>query len=215
MNAVRQGLRAETLVLAWEDENEFEDIQIQLIAEYGPIGMVENMLVERICLAFWRLRRASKFETSIFAIADIEANGQFLKELRSLNYTLEVITNCIDARNRARSENSAEDNVTYIESLFPKVSDEQVDRESEKYLTVPVQVYKLATASDDVICKLHRYETSILRELYRAISELERIQDRRERDATKGNPKVELDGEVNALRKSGSNVQRLPVKGTD
>jgi hypothetical protein len=71
-NAVRHGLTAETVIAALEDAEDYEAFQAAVIADYDAETAVERELVLRLASVFWRLRRATGIETSLFesAIAD-------------------------------------------------------------------------------------------------------------------------------------------------
>ncbi len=67
LNAVRHGLRAEEILIAGEEQDSLEELGERLRAELQPVGELENLLVDRIVAAYWRLRRAGRVESGIFA----------------------------------------------------------------------------------------------------------------------------------------------------
>lgn len=67
-NALRHGLAAATIVPAMEDKQEFEQFEAAIRDDYQPISAVEYELVSRLISLFWRLRRSTLIETSLFQL---------------------------------------------------------------------------------------------------------------------------------------------------
>ena len=65
-NARKHGLLSQEMLLPGEDETAFKELGESLREELQPVGELENLLVERIIAAHWRLRRISRAETGIF-----------------------------------------------------------------------------------------------------------------------------------------------------
>ncbi len=61
-NAFSHGLTSASLVLPWEDENEFDSLLDQLVAEHRPATATEGILVREIAEQYWRLQRARNHE---------------------------------------------------------------------------------------------------------------------------------------------------------
>ncbi len=105
-NAVKHGLTARDVVVAPEDQEEFEALQASLYGELQPQGTLELLLFNQALAACWRLRRISRIEAGLAGagrdpladgvldktlarLARYEANAQrsfyrALKELREL-----------------------------------------------------------------------------------------------------------------------------------
>jgi hypothetical protein len=66
-NAVKHGLLAEQVVIHGEDPAEFDLYREGMLAELGPQGAVEEMLAERAVSLAWRLRRAERLQSAVFA----------------------------------------------------------------------------------------------------------------------------------------------------
>jgi hypothetical protein len=66
LNAVQHGLLAEEILLPGEDEDALRKLGERLRTELQPVGELENMLVDRIISAHWRLRRLGRVEAGIF-----------------------------------------------------------------------------------------------------------------------------------------------------
>jgi hypothetical protein len=67
-NALKHGLRAEKyVVLPEEDADEFGELEAALIEELAPVGVLQTVLARRVAVAAWRLARADRIETELFA----------------------------------------------------------------------------------------------------------------------------------------------------
>jgi hypothetical protein len=65
-NALKHGLLAKEAVITAgdgaENEEEFSVLLQDLKTQLAPVGSLEDMLVEKIAVAYWRLRRAYRYE---------------------------------------------------------------------------------------------------------------------------------------------------------
>lgn len=66
-NAAKHGLLAEQVVIKGEDPAEFEAYRDRMLEELAPAGAVETMLAERAVGLAWRLRRAERLQSAVFA----------------------------------------------------------------------------------------------------------------------------------------------------
>src|SRR4028119_2184247 len=67
LNANKHGLRSQEVLLPGEDGEALKDLDENLRAELQPVGEMENLLVDGIIAAHWRLRRLRRVEAGIFA----------------------------------------------------------------------------------------------------------------------------------------------------
>ena len=75
-NALKHGLRAEKhVVLAHEDAAEFAALEAAMIDELAPVGALQAVLARRVAVAAWRLARADRLETELFAERTYDAAG--------------------------------------------------------------------------------------------------------------------------------------------
>lgn len=85
-NAIKHGLLAQAAVITngegKESEQEFEALYLQLVSELDPCGVLELMLVEKIAICHWRLRRALRCEV-----------GSIRRQLDTLSYDREKSRN--------------------------------------------------------------------------------------------------------------------------
>tara|TARA_B100000315_G_scaffold80326_1_gene73577 strand:+ start:659 stop:1465 length:807 start_codon:yes stop_codon:yes gene_type:complete len=89
LNALKHGLLSQEIMLPGESEKALTELQQQLETDFKPVGPVERQLVVRIAALFWRLLRAGRAETEIFAFNMLnikldKAKAQFedLQEIR-------------------------------------------------------------------------------------------------------------------------------------
>ncbi len=74
-NARKHGILTSALLvtrgMGWEDEDEFKDLLAGLRENLSPIGMLEELLVEKIAICCWRQRRALECEARLFQRQDL------------------------------------------------------------------------------------------------------------------------------------------------
>ncbi len=75
LNALKHGLLSRETLLPGEDEEALRELGKRLRDELQPVGELENLLVDRIISAYWRLRRLGRVEAGIFA-SELYGNGQ-------------------------------------------------------------------------------------------------------------------------------------------
>lgn len=98
-NAVKHGLSSPFLVLAHEDQDEFNELVECLTAEHQPANPHQAFLVDQLVIAHWQLARAQRLQTKAFDqlasgafdIADTDARivGQMFKSNPNVLTTLQ------------------------------------------------------------------------------------------------------------------------------
>jgi hypothetical protein len=168
LNALKQGLLSQEVLLPWEDAEAFRELEASLRAELQPVGVLENILVDRIIAAYWRLRRAGQVETDIFA-------GGFYEELaeRAEREADGYKRSSLDDLIAAGDETTITDKKKHEEAL----SRARQMRSAQETETVTLgRTFVRDADGANAFSKLSRYETNIDRKLYRALHELERLQ---------------------------------------
>ena len=66
-NALKHGILSQEVLLPNEDKSALEDLSEKLRADLQPVGAMEDLPLERITAAAWRLRRLGRVEAGIFA----------------------------------------------------------------------------------------------------------------------------------------------------
>src|SRR3989304_164128 len=79
-NALKHGILAREVVITAgdgaEDSSEYHRLQAALVADLAPVGEMELLLVEKIAVNYWRLRRVVGYETGRIR----RLLGQFMEE---------------------------------------------------------------------------------------------------------------------------------------
>jgi hypothetical protein len=151
---------------------DLEALHWRLKEEFAPVGEVELMLVDRVSELRWRLRRAARVETGLYTVfrEEVEAREQ------------------LDAQRSSTGDPQAPDwvirKIRGVSSNGDKLDDEAIpeaDGESntEQSLRLLGQAFLHDAGSTDAFGKLSRYQTTIERSFYRALRELERVQQAR------------------------------------
>ena len=187
LNALRHGLLARDVVLPGEDADAFEDLWNQVRANFSPVGPIEELLVDRIVNAMWRLQRLARAETALFhwRVHELKANRlakqvcsyekTFLDGLSGLSFSAPEIT---DKASHAEAT-EALGQATYERDRDEVLLGRALDADAKE---------------GDTFAKLARYETSLERSLFRTLYELRQIQDkRRNRPTTRISDAITLD----------------------
>jgi hypothetical protein len=69
LNALKHGLTAAQIIVFDESAEDLENFHQGLIADWLPMGALEEQLVERIAICAWRLRRVYRIEARLFSAA--------------------------------------------------------------------------------------------------------------------------------------------------
>ena len=80
LNALRHGLRSEEILLPGEDGEALRELDEYLRAELQPVGELENLLIDRVVSAYWRLRRLGRVEAGIFTCLREWPRGSHTKQ---------------------------------------------------------------------------------------------------------------------------------------
>ena len=87
-NALKHGLRAlQYVVLADEDAVEFQTLEVALLDELAPEGVLQVVLARRVAVAAWRLARADRMEVELFEERRWEDAGVGMALIRDGNGT--------------------------------------------------------------------------------------------------------------------------------
>ncbi len=97
-NARKHGLTSAEIILAFEDREEFEELQAQLEADVRPQGALQQTLFDQLVASAWNLRRIRRME---YALTDSAAHYMDLIENVELTVRLDRL-----ARHQTRIERS-------------------------------------------------------------------------------------------------------------
>jgi hypothetical protein len=158
LNAVKRGLLSDQVLLPDEDEDALRELSERLRAELQPEGELENLLVDRITAATWRLRRLGRVEAGIFTFelyAELAERAQH------------------EANTYTRTESPVDD---FTDMYLPRtiITDEQKHQEATDKARKLESIRDAETATlgqtfvrdankANAFSKLSRYETTIER----------------------------------------------------
>lgn len=173
-NALKHGVLSEGAVLPTEDRSQFEELHNNLREDLKPRGALDELLVEKIATCFWRLRRVlghdfrfepdeSEDKRPVIIHIDVEDYPSPVKSIRGVD-GIPVESN--DTYTKA----NADAGTAQLQSSL--ATD---DMRTKAKTPTSVDDYK---RMDTFL----RYETTIERQLYRAIDQLERLQRQRAGD---------------------------------
>ena len=150
-NATTHGLLAQDVLLDNENEQQFEERRDAILVDLDPVGELEQVLVERIVVCDWRLRRVRHIETSVFQYEVLDHavdQAQHLTE-KSSNAAVDAMivrdTSVMDERERA--------------AALRRVEEAKAVRDRETLAVAFIG----ATRKTDTLTKLSRYEVAIER----------------------------------------------------
>jgi len=158
LNALRHVLRSEEILLRGEDEEALRELGERLRNELQPAGELENLLLDRIIAAYWRLLRLGRVETGIFAWerseelaerAEREAQGYESDEAEDLGRVLNITITDEKGHKEALSTTR-------------RMRSEQEDETATLGRTFARDAHRA-----NAFTKLSRYETAIEPQLYR------------------------------------------------
>lgn len=116
-NALKHGILArETLITsgaAPEDAGEFTHLLTSLAHDLAPEGRLEELLVQQIAIAYWRLRRVLRADSAVFARIDPTDPGRHITYFGAdIHFPAPSIPGSDDLTNILRYEGAMNQNLT-------------------------------------------------------------------------------------------------------
>jgi hypothetical protein len=171
LNAIKHGLLSQETLLPGEDEEALRELGERLRDELQPVGELENLLVDRIIAAYWRLSRLGRVEAGIFAW---ELYGEWARRARQ------------EASSYTKQEGGLGDDFDYLRPTTVITDQEkhqeatskarEMDAKQEAETATLGRTFIRDADGANAFSKLSRYETTIERGLYKALHELQRLQ---------------------------------------
>ena len=156
-NALKHGIHTRQLVItsgqSTEDAAELATLYDLFHAEFAPVGIAENLLLERLFVTYWRMRRIIHGETALFH--------------DSANDELADLVNRALALANARSE--------------ARARGEEYDPAAAPATPATAASAAPLTFNPAIIDRVTRYEGPLEKAFYRALRELLDLQARRAR----------------------------------
>ena len=177
LNALKHGLLSKEMLLPGEDEGALRELGERLRDELQPVGGLENLLVDLIVSAYWRLSRLGRVEAGIFAW---ELYGELARRAHAeaRSYTKEVSV-LDDHSDYFRPTTTITDQEKYQEAISEA---REMDAKREAATATLGRTFIRDADGANAFSKLSRYETTIERSLYKALHELQRLQAARRAD---------------------------------
>ena len=169
LNALKHGLLSQELLLPGESEAALMGLAERLMADRQPEGTLEILLVEDIIVAYWRLRRFRKVEADMFARQLYEAmHEQAQSEAKS--YESGDLTDIIESVTTITDEQKHQEALSRAQEMQVKLDAET---------TALGRAFMRDANEGNAFSKLSRYVVPIVRDFYRALHELQRLQANR------------------------------------
>ncbi len=172
LNALRHGLCSKQLILFDEKEEDFDGFLGDLIADYAPADLPEAILVERIAVTHWRLRRVWRAEAAAFTD---DAKDEIRQRARDK----------MESAVAERLEQNPPDGKPLTPDDVRTLAADVVDAAPQELIDegMAEKLAKATLASVNVwpqrLLDLSRYEAALERQLHRLILDLDRVQQRR------------------------------------
>jgi hypothetical protein len=157
-NALKHGLLARDAVLLEEDKPAFLQLLATFQAAHQPVGPLEEFLVCQMAAAQWRLARVNRIETGLIAT-------RLEQSRHSLRHTY-ADEQPFGQAQPAPGHDQAPDSDPAAADYY----------QTTRLLGLS---FHLDTCGADSFCKLCRYENTIRRAFYKALSALQSAQARR------------------------------------
>jgi hypothetical protein len=133
MNAVKHGLLAKEVVITRgdykEDERAFARLLEELRAQFQPVGVAEELEVQKIALCYWRKRRAVRYEHGA-----IRQRTGGMRKRQELNYENRFEAAARRGASLERTSYGIEYLIAYLEWVKQELRDGPVSDESQEWL---------------------------------------------------------------------------------
>jgi hypothetical protein len=201
-NALKTGFRAKSVVNTKLGElpKEFDAFLKLIRKELGPVGVIEEVITERLASICWRLRRLSKMEFSQSPEAWSKSRAVQWDEI--LRDALQTVENrqSLSPEQLAALESVPVINYSKLllydsmlkkKKLYPALGPAEPAKDLLEQLNAALRVLEdvkvpeysiVAPTQINIDLNISRYEVALSRQLYKAIGELERLQRLRKGD---------------------------------
>ncbi len=170
LNATKHGLRSQEVLLPGEDEEALKQLDENLRAELQPVAEMENLLVDGIVAAHWRLRRLRRVEAGIFAwqlYEELAERAQGEAQTYERSSMQDFVEDLYGPSTRITDEEKHQDALSKAQEMKAK-QDAETATLGRTFMRDADQA--------NAFSKLSRYETAIWQSLYKALHELQRLQ---------------------------------------
>jgi hypothetical protein len=138
--------------------------------ELQPVGELENLLIDRIVAAHWRLRRLGRVEAGIFSW---QLYGELLEQAQGEAQTYERSSIADFVETQYGPSTRITDEQKHQEALS---NAQEIKAKQDTDTATLGRTFIRDADKASAFSKLSRYETTIERSLFRALHELQRLQ---------------------------------------
>ena len=156
-NALRHGLTARRVVIEGEDPVLFDRLRDEICAEFAPRGATEELLVEQLASTLWRLRRVPLLEAGLL---DWIAHQERAKHDTPSAFDLPF-----------------QDNPRFLQ--YPRGGDRNASECGTDEVHRLGRMIETALERGDLLSKLSRYETQLMKQLARTFEQLRKLAEQR------------------------------------
>lgn len=221
-NAITHGILAHAVLpealLPYEAQADFDRLLHNLVDEWAPATTLEQLLVEQIAVAYWRLARLYRAEAGASARSRdaAELDLAFKASMRALDRSLgkspvglqreleaeqAALMGAMDNPVALRSWMAAQDPAlrTATDHAIRRAAQDRLAELETQLAQRAHHDYAVELASRnvpelDTVLKYARYEAALQRQLKRALTNLERLQRRRSGEFVAPPLTIEVDG---------------------
>lgn len=220
-NALKHGALAQAVIPAglepFEARAAFDELFATLRAELAPATAMEELLVERIATSYWRLARVLRAEGAGIAQRQRDRIGKLLNTSphstspaqRTLADSLEnqvgILSDTLNKKRELRSRMVARD------ERWRAASDDELRAAAEQELAdlqrlLADELAQVESQASDLLAMptlkdaqaLARYESTLERQVYRALDALERLQRQRAGETLPAPLRLDVDLDVSS-----------------
>jgi hypothetical protein len=171
-NALRHGFTAQTVLEPLENPEEYRTFGAAILSEYLPQTPVEQELVHRLALLFWRLRRATSIETGLFRM-----QGEILRAFRSSRQKT------LERRGEETADSLGETDPGPRQGILADGGADEFASESGQGASGPsrdvaLSYLRLVNLDNELIDRLSRYEGGLWRQAVQTLFALQALKRR-------------------------------------
>ncbi len=171
-NALKHGLTAQKIILFDETQEEFDAFCAELHADYAPADAAEGILVERIAVTNWRLRRVWRAEAAAFNAEAASTLRQRVRTAMHRDLADEIEKHPPNGKPVTRDE-ARRFAWAGIDALPEETLDETVRDEYPDPTLADANIWPRR------LLDLSRHEAALERQLHRLVLDLDKVQQRR------------------------------------
>jgi hypothetical protein len=168
-NAIKHGLTGTQAVLPHEDPEEFEDFRKALWIQLAPQGPLEAVLVEKMNIDLWRLRRVPLLENAMYTAGERENELTGIELMRKLG---REAAECLELE-RAEASAAPDSGERPANAETPTDAASEREKRPAELFDPRSMVWRLR--GNPGFANLWRHESDLQKSFYRALHELQRL----------------------------------------